>query len=284
MIEIETQTKADEYWSMTEGVFNCLIDTKRTIAFQKAIKKTVSKGDVVVDMGTGSGILAMMAAKAGAKKVYAVEIDPNNIKTLRDTFLKNGFENTIEVIEGSILDVQLPEKVDVVIGEMIATGLIEELQVLAMNHIHNFTKKNTKVLLNEYDSFVELVDNQNHYYGFDFDILRYEYPDEKKLRSKIFTSKAHIAHFDFSKKIKQIKISSSVDLTIKKKGVINAIKLSGVTTFYDKSKLGGTFAYDYPLILPIDQIKVSANDVFKVTLSYRVCGGLDSLKYSVVKL
>ena len=60
------ENNTEQYWSMTEGVFNCLIDTKRSIAFKKAIQKTVKVGDVVVDMGTGSGILAMFAAKAGA--------------------------------------------------------------------------------------------------------------------------------------------------------------------------------------------------------------------------
>ena len=51
--------KTKEYWSMTEGVFNCLIDEERTKAFEKAILNTVKKGDIVVDMGTGSGVLAM---------------------------------------------------------------------------------------------------------------------------------------------------------------------------------------------------------------------------------
>ena len=64
-----------EYWSMTEGVFNCLFDKKRTLAFYNAIKKSVKKDDVVVDMGTGSGVLAMFAIDAGAKRAYAIESD-----------------------------------------------------------------------------------------------------------------------------------------------------------------------------------------------------------------
>ncbi|MFA6797581.1 MAG: 50S ribosomal protein L11 methyltransferase, partial [Candidatus Paceibacterota bacterium] len=102
------EVKNKEYWSMTEGVFNCLIDEKRTISFSSAIKKTVKKGDVVVDMGTGTGILAMFAADAGAKKVYAIEIDKRNIKTLRSNFLLNGYNNIIEIIEGDVRKVKIP--------------------------------------------------------------------------------------------------------------------------------------------------------------------------------
>lgn len=273
----------NQYWSMTEGVFNCLIDTVRTKSFSKAISRTVSKGDVVVDMGTGSGILAMLAAKAGAKKVYAVEIDPNNIKTLRSTFKKNGFDNVIEVIEGSILEVLLPEKVDVVIGEMIATALIEELQVLAMNHILKFAKKDVKVLLNKYETFVDIVYNKNDYYDFSFDILRYEYPDEFDLKSKCYSDKILVRSFDFSSPVKNLSVNVRLEIPIKKTGFVNGIRLSGKTTFYDGSTLGSTFAYDYPLILPIVETVVKKGDSFKVNLKYKICGGINSLKYAILK-
>ncbi len=48
------------YFSMTDGVFDCLMDEERTQAFAKAIAATVQRDDVVVDMGTGSGVLAML--------------------------------------------------------------------------------------------------------------------------------------------------------------------------------------------------------------------------------
>jgi predicted RNA methylase len=276
-------TGTKQYWSMTEGVFNCLIDTKRTKAFAKAIKHTVKKGDVVVDMGTGSGILAILAAKAGARKVYAIEYDKNNIKTLHETFQINHVAEIIEIIEGSILDIALPEKVDVVIGEMIATALIEELQVLAMNHIHKFTKKGVRVLLNKYDTYADLVYNNENFYGNTFKILRYEYPEENSLKSTAFTHKQHVAHFNFEKIIKLMNINQKFSLKINKTGSINSLRLSGKTTFFDKTSLAGTFAYDYPLILPIPTLSVEKNDEFEISLKYKVCAGLEKLEYTVQK-
>lgn len=86
---------AREYWSITEQTFYCLIDRKRTIAFKKAIKNTIKKGDIVADMGTGTGILAFFAAKAGAKKVYAIENDRYHFENLTQNIAINGYKDKI---------------------------------------------------------------------------------------------------------------------------------------------------------------------------------------------
>lgn len=273
----------DQYWSMTEGVFNCLIDKKRSLAFKKAIQRTVKKGDVVVDMGTGSGVLAMFAAKAGASKVYAVEIDKNNIKTLRQTFEQNSLSDKIQVVEGDITKIRLPEKVDVVIGEMIATALIEELQVIAMNNILRSAKDNCRVILSTYETFADLVFNQEKYYNCNFKILRYEYPDTKELESNSVTRKVLIDKSDFSVIRKNLKVNTTIDLKVSRDGIINGIRLSGQTTFFDGSKLGSTFAYSYPLILPIENTKVSKGGVFTLKIEYTISGGLQSLSYNLTK-
>lgn len=276
------QDSASQYWSMTEGVFNCLFDSKRSIAFKKAIEQTVRKGDIVVDMGTGSGVLAMFAAKAGAKKVYAIEIDQNNIDTLQNTFSQNGFSNVISVVKGDVTKVTLPEKVDVVIGEMIATALIEELQVPAMNNILKSTKKNCRVVLNTYDTLADLVYNQETYYGYDFKILRYEYPDESQLRSEPYTGQVLVDSVDFSKIRKNLSVKKKLLFKIKKTGIINGIRLSGKSVFCDGSKLSATFAYSYPIILPIETKQVTKGESYVLDISYTISGGMQSLRYRIV--
>lgn len=63
----------------------------------------------VLDVGTGSGILAIWCAQAGARKVYAVEAT-KMADHARDLVKGNGVEDIVEVIEGSMEDVILPEK------------------------------------------------------------------------------------------------------------------------------------------------------------------------------
>lgn len=275
------ETQREQYWSMTEGVFNCLIDQKRSLAFKKAIKNTVKEGDVVVDMGTGSGILAMFAARAGAKKVYAVEIDENNICALVKTFEQNNLEKIITIIHSDVTKVKIPEKVDVIIGEMIATGLIEELQVPAMNNLLKYSKKDVKILLNTYETFVDVVHNNEEYYGQQFKIIRYEYPDLSQLKSDSFSKKYSIDKVDFSEKKTNLYIKKNFNIKITKAGTINGIRISGKTTFFDNSTLGATFAYDYPIILPIENQIVEKNKILSVSIAYKISGGLSSLSYSI---
>jgi predicted RNA methylase len=279
----EKKPGVKQYWSMTEGVYNCLIDTKRTRAFARAIKKTVKKGDVVVDLGTGSGVLAMVAAQAGAKKVYAIELDVNNIKNLKATFAQNGLDSVIEIIPADALEVTVPEKVTVVIAEMVATGLIEELQVKAMNNILKFTTKNVKVILNKYQTYIDIVSNNEKFYGLSFKILRYEYPNEPSIASTPHSRKIEIASYNFERQTGDLQVSKNIDIKITKAGVVNAIRISGKTTFSDKSSLGATFAYDYPLILPIESIKVKKGDIINVKIQYIANEGLSTLSYKAIK-
>lgn len=63
----------------------------------------------VLDVGTGSGILAIWSAQAGARKVYAVEAT-DMAAHARTLVAGNNVENVVEVIEGSIEDITLPEQ------------------------------------------------------------------------------------------------------------------------------------------------------------------------------
>lgn len=269
---------------MTEGVFNCLIDKERTLAFKSAIQNAVKTGDVVVDMGTGSGVLAMFAADCGAKKVYAIEFDENNYKTLNHTFEINGYKDTIEVIFGDVRDVVIPEEIDVIIGEMIATGLIEELQVPAMNNILKYAKNDVNVVLNRFRTYADLVFNPDNFYGHKFKIFRYEYPDMPELESHIFSEKSIISDVDFSKPVVHTDVEKEIIFTVTDNGMINALRISSETIFSDNSIFDASFAYSYPIILPIDNCMVVRGDRCKVNVSYKLCGGFNDFQYSFVKI
>lgn len=220
-----------EYWSMTEGVFLCLIDAKRTSAFKTAIEKAVRKGDIVVDAGSGTGALAMFAADAGAKKVYALELDENNAKVLQGIFTANGYGDRIEVIQGDATTLQLPENGDVVICEMIATGLIEELQVPVMNNMLRYVNPGYRVVLERYHCHAELVHQQNLYYGKKFDLLRYEFPDDASLQSTILSNRVTYQRVDFSQPVNDNRVAARLEFTAHQGGNVNGLRLSATSYF-----------------------------------------------------
>jgi len=83
------------------------------------------KDKVVLDIGCGTGVLAMFVARAGARRVYAVEAS-NMASAAKAVVEANGLGGVVEVIRGLTETVELPEKVDVIISEWMGNLLLKE--------------------------------------------------------------------------------------------------------------------------------------------------------------
>lgn len=105
-----------------------LKDEVRTNTYMHSIlrNKHVFRDKIVLDVGCGTGILSMFAAKAGAKHVYG--IDCASIVTQAKEIVKaNGFEKQITLIRGKVEEVTLPvDKVDIIISEWMGYFLLYE--------------------------------------------------------------------------------------------------------------------------------------------------------------
>lgn len=84
-----------------------------------AIEKYMNKGDSLIDIGCGSGILSIAASHLGAEKVIAVDLDKLAVKVSKENVDLNGFSNTIDVRYGDLTDV-IEEKADVIVANIIA--------------------------------------------------------------------------------------------------------------------------------------------------------------------
>ena len=95
-----------------------LADPARLGAFDLAIRQAVRPGDVVVDLGSGTGVLGLLACRAGASRVYSIE-STALIGLAREICRANGFEDRVTFIRQHSTSVELPEKVDVVVADQV---------------------------------------------------------------------------------------------------------------------------------------------------------------------
>lgn len=131
--------------------FEMLRDTKRNQAYATAINASVNDESIVLEIGTGSGILAMMAARAGAKHVYTVENSPVFAELARDVISENGLSEKITVVEKDFLKVQIgsdiPVKCNCLLHEVIADNIVSE-------HVVKLTQYAREALLTENPVFL----------------------------------------------------------------------------------------------------------------------------------
>lgn len=105
-----------------------LKDKTRTRAYQRAIEESPNqfKDKIVLDIGCGTGILSIFAARAGAKHVYAIEYAEIALFA-QEIIKRNGLEDKITVIKGKMEEVKLPvPQVDVIISEWMGYFLLYE--------------------------------------------------------------------------------------------------------------------------------------------------------------
>ncbi|MBN2695505.1 50S ribosomal protein L11 methyltransferase [bacterium] len=124
--------------------YKLLNDSIRTVFYRKAIKKYIKTGDIVADLGCGTGILSFFASKSGAKKIYAID-KMDIIKTAKKVADLNEIKN-IEFIQKDMFDVEI-EAIDVIIQEQIGSFFWDEDMILKVSHYRDrFLKKGGVIL------------------------------------------------------------------------------------------------------------------------------------------
>lgn len=93
-------------------------DQRRVGAYARALAEVVRPGDIVADLGAGTGILGMLACRAGAARVYAVE-ETSLVQLLREIVSANAFAGRIIPVRGRSTQIRPPELVDLAVGDQL---------------------------------------------------------------------------------------------------------------------------------------------------------------------
>lgn len=115
----------NKYTDFINYHLSMLVDNVRTGSYRQAISQVVRSGDVVVDIGCGSGILSLLACRSGARHVYAIENEAV-IEIAKLVAAKNGLQNRVTFFNDVSFHVELPERADVIVTETMGTFGFEE--------------------------------------------------------------------------------------------------------------------------------------------------------------
>src|SRR5215510_3854804 len=93
-----------------------IADNVRMEAYSEALRRAVKPDSVVVDIGAGTGVFALLACQFGARHVYAIE-PADAIQVAREIAAANGYADRIECVQKLSTEVTLPERADVIISD-----------------------------------------------------------------------------------------------------------------------------------------------------------------------
>lgn len=161
-----------------------LYDEERVAKYSEAISQVVKNGDIVADIGTGTGLLAFLCLKAGAKRVHAIERS-SAIDWAKKIADKNSFSDKIVFHKQDSRDCKLPERVNVIVSELIGhiafeEGMAESLfdakeRFLVANGVMLPERVDLKVaLVEENEVYPECIECWQDIGGIDYSLMREE--------------------------------------------------------------------------------------------------------------
>jgi protein arginine N-methyltransferase 1 len=179
-------------WMMEEFVSpilqeSLLLDKARCDAYREAIHRTVKPGDVVVDLGAGTGLLSFFALQAGARHVYAIEMS-GIADAAAELISANGFEDRITLIRKNSKKVRLAERCDVLVTETLSAFCFDAENIIdfVADARERFLKPEARIIPESADTF--LMPFSSEAFGAGRLPPRYYDLDFKPFRKRLFKS------------------------------------------------------------------------------------------------
>ena len=251
--------------------------------FKQAIESMVKPNDYVIDLGTGSGILAIIAARHGAR-VTAIDANVESLKYARDAATMNGLADKIEFVNSHYSDFKPKEKADVVICEMLSSVMLIEQQIPASQYaVNGLLKPDGKLIPEEVSLFVIPVENEILWNRFNVENFKFPRIPQTADRGQSIdlADIQELERYDFSKSLDQsIQIDKTIEFAIVKDGTIH-----GLVGMFE-AKLSENIMLSMEdgwreLFLPLpESLEVKTGDRVKLRISFSP-GEYDSLSIEV---
>lgn len=270
---------------------NMLNDSMRMKGFKEAINLTVKPGAKVLELGGGTGVQSFFAAQK-AQKVYCVERNPELVAAARSFLAQNINGHKVEVIQADALHYLPPEPVDVVICEMLHTGLLREKQ---MPVIDSFKKRYLEKFGGPLPIFVpeasiqaiQPIEQNFHFEGFYAPTILFQDPCAIQERSKSLADPEAFQLLSYAEPFSQT-CRCDAEITIAGDGRLNAFRLITKNILAINMQTCRTVDWHTQyIIVPLSApITVSKGDHVSIRFSYQGGASLhalsDSLEVSLI--
>jgi predicted RNA methylase len=270
---------------------NMLNDYIRMKGFKEAISWVVKPGAKVLELGGGTGVQSFFAAQK-AHKVYCVERNPELVNAARSFLAQNTNGDKVEVIQADALHYLPPEPVDVVICEMLHTGLLREKQ---MPVIDSFKKRYLEKFGGPLPVFVpeasiqaiQPIEQNFHFEGFYAPTILFQDPCSIQERSKNLGDPEVFQLLSYAESFSQT-CHWDGEIVIAENGQLNALRLITKNILAINMLTCSTVDWHTQyIIFPLaEPLSVSKGDHISIRFGYQ--GGdpltalLDSLEVSLV--
>ena len=136
----------------------------RNEAYQKAMNTAIRGGDVVLDIGTGAGLLSMIAADCGAKEIITCEMSKTISEIAEKIIQKNGFDHKVSVINKNSKDLiigrDINKKVDILVSEILSSEFVGEgIQTTVLDAKKRLLKKTGRMIPEGGSIMIALIEN-----------------------------------------------------------------------------------------------------------------------------
>jgi len=248
-----------------------LSDMKRLTPLLRAIEENC-KDKVVFESGTGTGVLSIMAARAGARAVFCSEIDPAIAAFAKVNIANSGCADRITLIEGSTLDVTLADlggrKPDVLVAENLSTWQVTEPQNQVMNYLRtNLAQPGAVAIPAVSMNYLQLA--QAEYTFFDTVTLRCHFFEFSGIRAARQLSKPTLfTEFDYNT-ISDTSVDKTITVTAWTAGTVNALRLTSPIHYSPGNEFDWSDSLMPPVVVPlVNSVNVKAGDQLTVSVRY----------------
>lgn len=269
---LEAQTFNESHFGFPEIYYKIMeTDKQRVNAFKKAFELNNNFKDAVVcEIGVGTLPLTKLYMPY-VKKAYLIENNPDLIPFIKKEISKYPWADKVEVIFADAMTVDLPEKVDHIIGELMSIYCANEFQVQIFQHMRNFLQPEGKLFPNRIVNFARLCEAK-------IDENIHHYPVMFTRHQPMFLSQQFLVNeIELLKEKKQgVKLSFSVPVLFT--GKVNALYLESYVEVTEGANFTGTDSLMPPTVLKTtNELEVKAGDLIHIDFEFNYGCSLDKI-------